>query len=156
MRPSNLTIVIWTEKWRIKHFDKKSFFTIDHNGVISCCRHNHNGNRHLCACNCSFCSHFDEFGYCNFINWNSLGSQSIGSLALKIEQIRSLILWTISSLHILHFNRRNEGCCMDRCYSVKLDDCRKGSFNFLELLWPEIGCPVWDLLAVSPMRLTQN
>ena len=136
MGPSNLTTVIWTDKnWWIKHFDKKSFFTIDHNGIISYCRHNHNGNRHLCTCNCSFCSHFDEFGHCNFINWNSFGSQSIGLLAFKFGQVRLFILWTISSLHILHVDRRNEGCCMDRCYSIKLDDCRKGSFWMTNSLW---------------------
>ena len=32
---------------------------------------------------------------------------------------------TISSLYILHINRRNESCRMDRCNSIKLDDCRK-------------------------------
>ena len=85
--PSNFTVIWMDRNWQIKHFDKKSFFTIDHNGVISYCRHNHNGNCHLCACNCPFCSHFDEFGYRNFINWNSLGSQNFRSLALKIVQV---------------------------------------------------------------------
>ena len=43
---------------------------------------------------------------------------------------------TISSLYILHIYRRNESCCMDRCNSIKLDDCRKGSLPFIDRGWP--------------------
>ena len=94
----------------MKHLGKKSFFTIYHNGIVSDRWYYHNGNRNLCARNRTFSSHCNEFGYCNFIHWYSL--------------------------YVLHINRRNESCCMDRCYSIQLDDRRKGSSAVDGPTWP--------------------